>query len=288
MNNPEDLMDIALEEARISLREGNSGFGAVIVEHGVIIAKAHDTDRTSTDPTAHAEMTVIRQAALTKKGDLSRCLLVSTHEPCPMCATAIVWSGIQKIAYGTSIQESLLQGRNRIDLSCAELFQRSGASIDIQQDIKKEACALLYNSQVRKTIDTLREADSTKLAQMANDLAKKRVSWYSDQDFKPVSDDCLDQAYGLFLKKLGISAAEAPVVDRQPDRLVIHSKNFCPTLEACNILGLDTRVICRKLTEGPTQELLQQLNPKLRFQRNYQHIRPHGPYCEEMIILAKT
>jgi tRNA(Arg) A34 adenosine deaminase TadA len=285
MKNLEDFMNIAIEEAKTSLKEGNSGFGAVIIKGSDLISKAHDTDKTSNDPTAHAEITAIRFAADKNKGDFSGCRLVSTHEPCPMCATAIVWAGIKKIAYGYSIQESLLQGRKRIDFSCKELFHRSGAKVEVLSDIKKEDCALLYNSQVRNSIEQLRNADSLKLAQLAADLTKRRVDWFYRQKINQVSDNCLDPAYRLFLEKLGIRAEEAPIVERRKDRLVIHSKNFCPTLEACKILDLDTRVICKMLSERPTQALLARLNPKLRFKRNYNSIRPFTPYCEEMIVV---
>ena len=283
MKKPADVMSIAIEEAKTSLKEGNSGFGAVIIKDGVLISNAHDTDKTSNDPTAHAEMNAIRLAAKKNNGDFSGCILVSTHEPCPMCSTAIVWSGIRNIAYGYSIQESLKQGRKRIDLSCKEVFHRSGASIEILSDIKKEDCALLYNDQIRKNIKQLRNADLKKLKQLSVDLLEKRLDWFIKQNIDHVSNDCLDAAYRLFLKKLGIAAEEAPIVERDSNRIVIHSKNFCPTLEACKILDLDTRVICKNLSEKPTQGLLRQLNPNLIFKRNYNKIRPYAPYCEEMI-----
>lgn len=54
---------------------------------------------------------------------------------------------------------------------------------------------------------------------------------------------------------------------------------------ACKILNLDTRFVCRHLTENPTTELLRQIHPELRFTRNYKKLRPHTPYFEEMIIL---
>jgi len=57
MDNLEKYMDIALEEAKQSLKEGNCGFGAVIVKNKRIIAHAHDTEKTANDPTAHADVT---------------------------------------------------------------------------------------------------------------------------------------------------------------------------------------------------------------------------------------
>jgi len=285
MNNLEKFMGVAIREARKSLQKGNSGFGAVIIRNGVLTSKAHDTDKTSKDPTAHAEIEAIRIASRRVNGDFDNCMLVSTHEPCPMCATAIVWAGIKRVAFGYSIRDSLTQGRTRIDLSCKDLFRRAGASIDIIGDVKKAECSLLYNDQVRKSIKQLRGADSVMLSQLAKKLSDKRIRWFRHQEMQPVTEDPLYAAYQLFLKKLGLKADEAPIVDKQKSRLVIHSKNFCPTLEACKILDLDTRVICKQISEGPTRDLLRQLNPNLNFARNYDCLRPYEPYCEEMIIL---
>ena len=68
--------------------------------------------------------------------------------------------------------------------------------------------------------------------------------------------------------------------------IIWRSTNFCPTLEACRRLGLDTRVVCRAATEGAVQALIARLDPRLRFSRNYETgIRPHADYCEEQITL---
>ena len=83
-------MRLAIEEAKISLREGNCGFGSVIVKDGELIAKVHDTEKTEADPTAHAEMTAIRAASARLGKDLSGCIIISTHEPCRMCSTAVL------------------------------------------------------------------------------------------------------------------------------------------------------------------------------------------------------
>ena len=141
------------------------------------------------------------------------------------------------------------------------------------------------DQSVKKEIKLLRNADSARIAQIAEDLKRRRLDWFKQQNIKPEVRNLLDQAYQLLLNKLGIKADQAPIIERQKNMLVFHSKNFCPTLEACKVLGLDTRDICRQMTEGPTQALLQQLDSKLRFSRNYKALRPYTPYCEEMIIL---
>jgi hypothetical protein len=157
----------------------------------------------------------------------------------------------------------------------------------IHPDVLERECALLYNKTVRDQVDQLRDADQNKLEALARQLSAQRLQWFADNrsSFKGDRWNIIDGAYEVFLKKLGITAAEASVVHRDDAGLVLHSINFCPTLEACNILDLDTRFVCRYLTEKPTTDLLRQIHPKLRFARNYEKLRPHTPYCEEMILL---
>jgi tRNA(Arg) A34 adenosine deaminase TadA len=62
------------------------------------------------------------------------------------------------------------------------------------------------------------------------------------------------------------------------------STNPCPTLEACNLLKLDTRKVCRAAYEKSTQAFLSQLDPRLRFLRSYDEIRPYAHHCREMIV----
>ncbi|MGE5237650.1 MAG: nucleoside deaminase [Chloroflexota bacterium] len=282
----QNLMHIAIHEAKASLREGNSGFGALIVKNGEVIAKAHDTDRTDGDPTAHAEMKVIRSAAARLGKDLTGCLLVSTHEPCPMCSTAALWAGIEEIAFGYSIKDALKQGRRRVDLTPREIFALGGKEVQIYDFILFDQCSLLYDKTVREHIEMLRDADEEKLKHLANNICSRRLQWFNDS-YKRTGEAVhpLDEAYGLFLSRLGITADEAPIAHREDNHIVIHSRNMCPTLEACDILGLDTRFVCRHLTEKPTNELIRQLNPRLRFFRNYERLRPYADYCEEIIAL---
>jgi len=277
----------AIDEARVSLREGNCGFGAVIVKDDHQIAKSHDTEKTAKDATAHAEITAIRTASAKLGRDLSGCIMVTTHEPCPMCSTAALWSGISELAYGFSIEEAIGRQRRRINITCKEIYERAGQGIIIHQGILNSECAVLYDNTVRDNIELLRDADQNKLEKLAQELTEKRLKWFSVNRtaFETDRENVVDIAYQLFLCKLEIGVADAPVVRRNENSLVLHSQNFCPTLEACKILNLDTRFVCRHLTEKPTTELLQLIHPKLQFTRNYERLRPHTPFCEEMIIL---
>lgn len=280
-------MEFALEEAKASLKEGNHGFGAVIMKGNQILARTHDWEETESDPTYHAELNVIRLAAQKYGRDFEGCTLIATHEPCPMCATAIVWSGIKTLVYGYSISEALAEGRRRIDLTCRELFVRAGSDIQIHSGIMAEQCAVLYRKEVRDEIKRLRDATPEKLAALKNELAAKRISWYqkNQPQLKINQDDPVEGGYQLLLQKLGICQEEAPVVLKTANKVIFHSKNFCPTLEACRILDLDTRIICRQLNEGPTDALVKQLDVRLEFGRNYDKLRPHCDYCEEMVVL---
>ena len=280
-------MQIAIEEAKASLREGNHGFGAVIVANNEVIARAHDLEESENDSTSHAEINAIRIASKTVGKDLSDCLLVSTHEPCPMCATAIVWSGIREVAFGYSIQDAMKQGRKRIDIQSEEIFSRSGKEIKVKRDLLNEQCRLLYNQDVRKEIKRLRNHSNEDLERYNAESASKRVKWFKDKkdSFDFLTSNTIDSAYQLLLHRFGIGEQEAPIVERDHRRVVFHSQNFCPTLEACKILGFDTRIMCKAYNEQSTDILVKQIDPNLRFDRNYSKLRPYSDYCEEMIIL---
>ena len=76
-----------------------------------------------------------------------------------------------------------------------------------------------------------------------------------------------------------------PVVARSEKQITFHSMNFCPTLEACKILRLDTRHVCKLLNEDSTNRLVKNIDRRLRFSRNYANLRPYTPFCEEFISL---
>lgn len=95
-------MEMALQEAEAAAAEDEVPVGAIIVslERGVI-AQAHNQREMLRDPTAHAEMIAITQAAaLLKSWRLEQCVLYVTLEPCPMCAGAIVQARVPLVVYG--------------------------------------------------------------------------------------------------------------------------------------------------------------------------------------------
>ncbi len=99
----ERFMQMALIEAESAFEEGEVPVGAIIVHQGRVVAQAHNQREALRDPTAHAEMIAITQAAETLKSwRLDGCTLYVTLEPCPMCAGAIVQARIPAVVYGAT------------------------------------------------------------------------------------------------------------------------------------------------------------------------------------------
>lgn len=96
------FMKKALQEAEIAFEKGEVPIGAIIVIDNKIIARAHNLTELLNDVTAHAEMQAITAAANFLGGKyLINCTLYVTLEPCQMCASALYWSQISKIVYGS-------------------------------------------------------------------------------------------------------------------------------------------------------------------------------------------
>lgn len=99
----EHFMRLALDEAEQALREAEVPVGAVIVQGDRVVAAAHNQREQLHDPTAHAEMIAITQAAASLQSwRLEECTLYATLEPCPMCAGAIVQARIPVVVYGAT------------------------------------------------------------------------------------------------------------------------------------------------------------------------------------------
>ena len=94
-------MDLALREARAAEQEGEVPVGAVLIQGDQIVAAAHNRTEQLDDPSAHAEILVLREAG-TATGDwrLEGSTLVATLEPCPMCLGAIIWARVDRLIYG--------------------------------------------------------------------------------------------------------------------------------------------------------------------------------------------
>ena len=102
-----DAMSVAIDEAHVGVAEGEIPIGAVVLgPDGGIIARAHNRREGSHDPTAHAEVLALRQAAAhLGRWRLDDCTMVVTMEPCPMCAGAVVMSRLGRLVFGAWNEE---------------------------------------------------------------------------------------------------------------------------------------------------------------------------------------
>lgn len=143
-------MQEALREAEIAFRLGEVPIGAVIEKDGQIIARGHNLTETLKDPTAHAEMMAIRQAARALGGwRLIGCSLYVTVEPCSMCAGAMVWARIENLYIGAMDPKAG---------ACGSVFQigaseRLNHRMKIETGIMEEECALLMRRFFRQLRD---------------------------------------------------------------------------------------------------------------------------------------
>lgn len=101
---PEIFMREAIKEAEAGLRGGRGGpFGCVIVRQGEIIARGNNRVTSTNDPTAHAEVTAIREACRAlQRFSLEDCELYTSCEPCPMCLAAIYWAHLPRVYYANT------------------------------------------------------------------------------------------------------------------------------------------------------------------------------------------
>jgi tRNA(adenine34) deaminase len=96
-------MDLALTEARAALAHGDVPVGAVVVVDGEVVARAHNEREATGDPTAHAELLAVRDAATTRRSwRLADATLYVTLEPCAMCAGALVNARLGRLVFGAA------------------------------------------------------------------------------------------------------------------------------------------------------------------------------------------
>lgn len=137
------FMEEALQEAEIAFSLGEVPIGAVIVKDGQVIARGHNLTETTKDPTAHAEMAAIRQAAERLGGwRLPGCSLYVTVEPCSMCAGAMIWARIENLYIGAMDPKAG---------ACGSVFNipdnpRLNHRIHVETGIMEEECAQIMRT----------------------------------------------------------------------------------------------------------------------------------------------
>ncbi|MGC8795793.1 MULTISPECIES: tRNA adenosine(34) deaminase TadA [Thermodesulfovibrio] len=130
-------MKEALKEAEKAYALGEVPVGAVIVLNGEIVARAHNIKETTHDPTAHAEMLAIKQAAnVFGAWRLTEATLYVTKEPCIMCSGAIVHARIKRVVYGCSDPK----GGGAVSLYRILQDPRLNHQVEITSGILEEEC----------------------------------------------------------------------------------------------------------------------------------------------------
>lgn len=143
----EDWMRRALAQAHLAASRGEVPIGAVVVRQGTLLGEAHDGKEVFGDPSAHAEMLALRQAAL-RHGDwrLDDATLYVTLEPCPMCGGALLQSRITRLVYGAS---NVRWGLESAGLNLLN-NPRFNHKIEVVSGVLEQECAQILKDTFRR------------------------------------------------------------------------------------------------------------------------------------------
>ena len=151
-----EFMMRAIETAKKAAASGDYAIGAVVVKGDQIISVGDETLKSANDPVnGHAEIDAIRKACKKlKQPYLEGCVLYSTHEPCPMCASAAVWAKIDTIVFSVSREDMIEQMEKRtsgkfswrqIKISCKEVLEKGMPKINLISGFLREEGLKLFD-----------------------------------------------------------------------------------------------------------------------------------------------
>ena len=151
------FMELAIREAELARRSGDYAVGAVLVKGDKVLAKSGNRSKRDESPIAHAEtLAIIEGSKILGKRHLSSCVLYCTHEPCPMCASVIVWARLKGVIYGAKYQD-MKKYRERsadrnylwrtIDISARWIFSKSTEKIETIKDFMRAECIKLFHNE---------------------------------------------------------------------------------------------------------------------------------------------
>lgn len=148
-------MQAAIEKAMQAAAVGDYPVGAVLVHDEEIISAQHTRVHSLCDPTAHAEILVIREAAIKlNTHDLSGCFLYTTLEPCPMCTAAAIWANLKGIIFGATTADGIAvinQNKSethdwrQIDIPADYIIRNGCQKIKLYPRFMREQCKKLLN-----------------------------------------------------------------------------------------------------------------------------------------------
>lgn len=136
--NDQDWMQLALQEAALAPSHADVPVGAIAVLDGQVIGRGHNRREIDQDPTAHAEMFALRQAAqVVGFWRLENVTLYCTLEPCPMCAGAMVLARLPRLVFGTTDPKGGAGGSVMDILNHPRLNHR----VEVTSGVLQESCA---------------------------------------------------------------------------------------------------------------------------------------------------
>ncbi|MBT32201.1 MAG: tRNA-specific adenosine deaminase [Thalassobius sp.] len=151
MNKDKELVRMAIEMAKESKGKGNLPFGCILVDKdGEILIKGENTINTDRDCLAHAEVNLIREASkIYDYTFLNSCTIYTSDEPCPMCTSAIYWSGIGKLVYGLSKAKYYqIVGRDNpnwvFEMPVRELLEKGGRKLEVIGPLLEDEASILH------------------------------------------------------------------------------------------------------------------------------------------------
>ena len=150
--SPNLFMLRAIEVAKLN---PHNPFGVVLVETASHVIVAEGVNQSSRNPTLHAEIDAINKYAVSGETDWARLTLYTTAEPCPMCMSPILWSGISKVVYGTSIPILIKLGWDQIDIRALSVVARSyRTNCEVIPGVPAGECDALFHNAAHAVVGT--------------------------------------------------------------------------------------------------------------------------------------
>ncbi|SIR77001.1 nucleoside deaminase [Natronorubrum thiooxidans] len=130
----------AIDLARTAVDNGNTPFGSLLVVDGDVVRTAENTTLTDDDIAAHPEFKLARWAARELEADeRASCTMYTSTEPCPMCASAIAYAGLDRVVYSVSVDSlAALRDDGVIEIPCEEVVDRSDATTTVEGPVLED------------------------------------------------------------------------------------------------------------------------------------------------------
>ncbi|OAQ52710.1 tRNA-specific adenosine deaminase [Natrinema mahii] len=136
----------AIDLAESAVANGNTPFGSLLVVDDAVVRTAENTTLTDDDVSAHPEFKLARWAARElEPSERASCTMYTSTEPCPMCASAIVYAGLDRVVYSVPV-DSLAGIRDDgvIEIPCAEVIERADANTSVEGPVLEDEGLALH------------------------------------------------------------------------------------------------------------------------------------------------